>query len=373
MSKEQRPVSLIVHQPGSCALIKAGEGFALRGSDLTNPRGGKLCAQAICSVFPRLQEILQNLAQNAPLPRNLLTCSVTGCNATFRLEEPTPIDQSGMFAAPFMRRKTDTVILTEKEAKRKVEPFLKRLSLDLNDELHFIGIEKRFADGAAILLQGVVAQNLLILTHGTVSIVVKRDGEEALIGSVSEGDFFGEYSLLTGLASDFEARAVGDCTVLSINQKEFYSLVLKRPALFHIVAKMVSEKFKAAAITVENELSRGILGKLSMIPLADLVQTLNQSRRTGTLVIHNRAEQAFIQFMNGAVVSGVCGKLRGEEAFYRVLSWRDGEFCFEPGEPFEVKPDRDGAVDLDTIGLMMEGMRRADEQRSNPRKPFPKD
>ncbi len=364
MAKEQRPISLIVQQAGTCPLIKAGEGFALRGTDITNPRGGKLCMQALCSVFPKVQEILCDLPAEAPFPRKLLTCDVPVCKATFRMEEPTPVDQSGMFASPFMRRKTDAVLIPENVAKKKSEPFLKRLSLDLNDELHFIGIEKKYTDGVAILQQGVVAQQLLILTHGMASIVVRRNGEESLIGSVSEGDFFGEYSLLTGLASDFEARAVGDCTVLSINQKEFYSLVLKRPALFRIVAKLVSEKFKAAAITIENELSRGILGKLSMIPLADLVQTLNQSRRTGTLVIHNRTEQAFFQFMNGAVVSAVCGKLRGENAFYNVLGWDDGEFCFEPGEPFEVKPDRDGAVNIDTMGLMMEGMRRVDEQRA---------
>ncbi|MEI6236699.1 MAG: DUF4388 domain-containing protein [Planctomycetota bacterium] len=364
MSKEQRPVTLIVHQPGACPLIKAGEGFALRGTDLTNPRGGKLCAQAICSVFPQVQSTLRELAPNAPLPGDLFPCSSPGCNATFKMEVPTPIDQSGMFTTPMMRRKSDHVQPPEREAKKKLMPFLKRLTLDMNDELHFIGVEKKYADGTSLLQQGVVATQLLILTHGMASLVVKRDGEEALIGSVGEGDFFGEFSLLTGMASDFEVRTVGECTVLAINQKEFYSLVLKRPALFQIVSKMVSEKFKAVAVTVENELNRGILGKLSMIPLADLVQTLNQSRRTGTLVIHNPTDQAFIIFLNGAVVSAVCGKKRGEEAFYRVLGWQDGEFCFEPGEVFELDAERDGAVVLDTIGLMMEGMRRLDEARA---------
>ena len=270
-----------------------------------------------------------------------------------------------------MRRKNDHVLLPDGEKKKPV-PFLKRLSLDLYDELQFIGTKKKYADGAAIMRQGVAAQQLLILTHGMGSVVVRRDGEERLIGSVSEGDFFGEYSLLTGVASDFEVRAVGDCAVLVIDKKEFYQFLLKRPALFHIVAKLISEKFKAAAVTVETELSRGILGKLSMIPLVDFVQTLCHSRRTGTLVIHYRTKQALIVFLNGAVVSAVTGKYQGEEAFYRLLAWKDGEFCFEPSEPFELKPDRDGAIKLDTMGLMMEGMRRADEKKIDSTQMMPK-
>jgi len=371
MAKELRPVSLVVQQAGACSLIKAGEGFSLRGRDLTNPRGGKLCAYAICSVFPRLMTILRDLAPNADLPREPLTCAAPGCGATFSMEDPSPTDQSGMFTSPFMRRRTDNVVVQDGDPKKKPVAFLKRLSLDLYDELQFIGFERKYSDGSAILQQGVVATHLLILTHGMATVVVRREGEETLIGSVGEGDFFGEYSLLTGMTADFEVRAVGDCMVLSINQKEFYQLILKRPALFHIVAKMISEKFKAAAITVENELSRGILGKLSMIPLADLVQTFYQSRRTGTLVIHYHTDQSFILFHNGSVVSAVAGKRRGEEAFYRMLAWSDGEFCFEPSEPFELAPDRDGAVRLDTVGLMMEGMRRVDEFRASASGKYP--
>ena len=102
-----------------------------------------------------------------------------------------------------------------------------------------------------------------------------------------------------------------------------------------------------------------------MIPLVDLVQTLSQSRRTGTLVIHNRTSQAFIVFMNGAVVSAVAGAKGGEEAFTQVLDWEEGEFCFEPCEPFVPQPEREGAIGVDTMGLIMEGMRQIDERKKS--------
>src|SRR5205814_2083532 len=125
--------------------------------------------------------------------------------------------------------------------------------------------------------------------------------------------------------------------------------------LLRIMARLIAEKVSAASASVETQLSRGILGKLSMIPLADLVQTLNQSRRTGTLVIHNQTKQAFVVFLNGAIVSCASGQRLGEEAFFSVLRWQEGEFCFEPSENFEPLPDREGAIKTDTIALMMEG------------------
>lgn len=362
MQKEQRPVSLVVHSPGNCPLLRRDEGFSLRGQDLTNPRGGKLCAEAICSVFPRLQQILAELDMGANFPNELLTCSVPGCGASFRMEEPTPVDQSGMFTMPSMRRRTDRTLLPESDPKKRPIPFLKRLTLDLRDELHFVGFERRFTDGQRMVEQGGMVNQLFVLVHGTASVVVKREGEELMIGSIAEGEFFGEYALLTEVASEIEVRAVGDCMALALNRKDFYQLLLKRPALLTIMAKMVAEKFKAAAKSVENELSRGILGKLSMIPLPDLVQSLYQSRRTGSLVIHNPVEQALIAFSDGTIVSAITGKRRGEEAFYRMLEWYEGEFCFEPSDAVDTSDQREGAVALDTVALMMEGMRRVDEK-----------
>lgn len=364
-SKEKkRAVSLIVEQPGNCPLIKAGEGFSLRGRDLTNPKGGRLCARAICSVFPCIEELLGKLRSDAPLPTETLYCTEPDCGATFTLQIPNAREQSGMFTLPAMRRKTDRAFLDIGEPGTKPAPFLSRLTLDLRDELNFIGKTLKFNDGEAIIHQGVEVKAFNIILHGMAGVVTRREGEETLIGSVSEGEFFAEYAVLAGTPSDYEVRAVGSCTVLSIGRRDFLQLLLKRSNLLRLMTKMVVEKVTAASASVENQLSRGILGKLSMIPLSDLVQTLNQSRRTGTLVIHNQTAQAFVVFLNGSIVSCASGPLLGEDAFFGILGWNEGEFCFEPCDPFEPLAEREGAINMETMALMMEGMRRLDEGSS---------
>ena len=363
MSSEKRAVSIIVAAPGTCPLLKAGEGFALRGNDLSNSRGGRLCARGVCSIIPQVEAVLENLNPEDSLPSATMTCGAADCGAQFRLEQPSPKDQSGLFTTPSMRRKADRAFLDVVTPGEKPQSFMRTLTLDLRDELNFIGQSEKYDDGQSILKQGEPVHNFNILLHGMAGVVAFRDEKETLIGSVGEGEFFGEFALLSGLPGDYEVRAVGLCSVLKIARKEFLNLVLKRSALMRVMTRIVAEKVKAASASVENELSRGILGKLSMIPLIDLVQTFSQSRRTGTLVIHQSTTQAFIVFLNGAVISAVAGALKGETAFFSVLGWQDGEFCFEPSELFEPAPKREGAISAETIALLMEGMRRIDEAR----------
>lgn len=361
MSSEKRAVAIVVSAPGGCPLLKAGEGFALHGNDLSNPRGGKLCARALCTIVPQVEALLATLNPEDSFPTDTFTCGAAECGAQFRLEQPTPKDQSGMFTTPSMRRKSDRAFLDVVAPGEKPQSFMRTLTLDLRDELNFIGSTEKYDDGQPILKQGEAVHSFNILTHGMAGVVAFRDEKEALIGSVGEGEFFGEFALLSGQPSDYEVRAVGLCSVLKIARKEFLNLVLKRSGLMRILTRIVAEKVKSASASVENELSRGILGKLSMIPLIDLVQTFSQSRRTGTLVIHQSTTQAFIVFLNGAVISAVAGALKGETAFFSVLGWKEGEFCFEPSELFEPAPKREGAISAETIALLMEGMRRIDE------------
>jgi hypothetical protein len=58
------------------------------------------------------------------------------------------------------------------------------------------------------------------------------------------------------------------------------------------------------------------------------------------------------------VVSATLGELAGEEAFHAVMSWTEGEFCFESSLPEVPTPAR---VQRDTMGLILESMKRLDE------------
>src|SRR3712207_9197686 len=65
---------------------------------------------------------------------------------------------------------------------------------------------------------------------------------------------------------------------------------------------------------------------------------------------------ATIYFKEGRVIDAEMGRLKGENAFYRLLNATEGEF-----EVQFTALDRPERIEVSTQGLLMEGMRRLDE------------
>ncbi len=98
-------------------------------------------------------------------------------------------------------------------------------------------------------------------------------------------------------------------------------------------------------------------GNLSDMGVVDLVQTLEMGKKSGALRIDGKAGKlAAVFFRDGKILDCEVGKLYGENAFYRLLNWQEGEFAIE------FKPiEREERIAVSTQGLLMEGMRRIDE------------
>ena len=99
-------------------------------------------------------------------------------------------------------------------------------------------------------------------------------------------------------------------------------------------------------------------GSLSEMSVVDLLQTIDVSRKSGvlTLVAADRQE-GMISFDSGAVINATVEDLRGEDAIYRQLLWREGRFDLE----FRRVSLSERTVHRTTQALLMEGMRRLDE------------
>jgi CheY-like chemotaxis protein len=98
-------------------------------------------------------------------------------------------------------------------------------------------------------------------------------------------------------------------------------------------------------------------GNLSDMGVVDLVQTLEMGKKSGALHIRStKGVEALAYFRDGRIVDCELGRVTGENAFYRLLNWQEGEFAIE------FKPiDRAERIPVSTQGLLMEGMRRIDE------------
>ncbi len=103
--------------------------------------------------------------------------------------------------------------------------------------------------------------------------------------------------------------------------------------------------------------AREIEGGLSQLPLADLLQILSVNRRTGRLVLSNGHLRGEIHLANGRPVNARTGEVEGDKALFRLLSWKEGQFAFAPGQaPARTKIERS------MEDALLEGARQSDER-----------
>ena len=102
---------------------------------------------------------------------------------------------------------------------------------------------------------------------------------------------------------------------------------------------------------------RGFHGKVVGLQLTDIIQMNCLSRLTTALVVTRDGEKGVIYFNEGEVVHAECGDQKGTEAFYKILTWQDGEFVSNIGfiPPIQT-------IYQSWEHLLVEAMRRDDDK-----------
>ena len=104
----------------------------------------------------------------------------------------------------------------------------------------------------------------------------------------------------------------------------------------------------------------GVMGTLENLGIPDIVQTLHLGLKTAVVSLSRKDEKAKIFFENGRIKHCVYGGNQGEEAFYGLLRWTDGDFVIEHGVKTNVQ-----TIAMDEMQMLMEGLRRLDESRKD--------
>ncbi|KAA0252549.1 MAG: DUF4388 domain-containing protein, partial [Acidobacteria bacterium] len=97
-------------------------------------------------------------------------------------------------------------------------------------------------------------------------------------------------------------------------------------------------------------------GSLKELPLADIVQLVAVSGKTGMFSLTRGAEKGAVYIQNGQITHARVGEVEGEDAIYTLALWNQGEFQFSPGI------ESDGrTITRSNTNLLMEAARRSDE------------
>ena len=119
-----------------------------------------------------------------------------------------------------------------------------------------------------------------------------------------------------------------------------------------------------AAILRALSLRDTFTGNLSELSCVDVIQMLCIARKSTALRLSEGPSTGVIHIEGGELVHAVWDELSGEEAFFRILSVKNGLFYTAP-----LPPDVERSIRGDWQYLMIEGLRRLDESAAGREEP----
>lgn len=353
-----------------CPLYKTGDQIVLDFPQVDLEKTNKVCAFVIAELMKHqmlkdknmICELREEMSDKAEfldeygLEEGPITCPRMTTGVSFNLEvKEQEEDISFIHDEMFIGRQDKREMINKL---RKI-PILSTVTADdLFDALGEIRL-KKYEAGETILKKGDKGRSFFIIYNGEVEVVqVYKDGMESVIVKLQSGNCFGEMSLLTNEAVSATIRASVPSTMLSISKEGFRQLMDCAPKMRLMITKLLAQRIKDTNHRVGLVVASGMVGQLHTIAFPELIQTLSSTESNGILYVKSDKKQGNVYFQHGQIVDTELGDLVGEEGFYKMLEWKKGDFRFSQKENLE----RERTIPYDTMGLLLEGMRRLDEQ-----------
>jgi CheY-like chemotaxis protein len=111
---------------------------------------------------------------------------------------------------------------------------------------------------------------------------------------------------------------------------------------------------------LEQRSDKAVRGNLRDLGLASIISVNCNEHNQAELLIRRQGRLAAIYFEDGTIVHATLEDQEGDDVVYELLSWEDGSFALQQGVP---PPKR--TVRTDWTGLVLEGMRRIDDEISD--------
>ena len=217
---------------------------------------------------------------------------------------------------------------------------------------------KKYVRDEIVLKKGAPAQHLYIILAGTVDVL---DDKGVRLSFLQKGDIFGEMSLISGEPVGATIKVVEPATIIFIKGQDFKQILNKFPSIQLYLARLLAQRLAKSNLAVAEEITSGMMGRLSEMPPAEIFQTLNLNQKTGRLSLILPDGTAKLSFRRGELVAATYNEVRGKEAFFDVLKKNDGQFKFHRSLS---EKEKAAPVLGNFMEMLLEGLRRMDEERN---------
>ena len=103
---------------------------------------------------------------------------------------------------------------------------------------------KIYSDGELVIRQGEVGDCMYVVQSGEVEVFKVQGDSEMHLGTMGEGDFFGEMALLDRDVRSASVRSIGETRILKIDKRTFLSQVHADPAMALRIVQKMSQRIR---------------------------------------------------------------------------------------------------------------------------------
>jgi CheY-like chemotaxis protein len=199
------------------------------------------------------------------------------------------------------------------------------------------------------------------VVKGSLSVRETRADGTTLEYRLGPGQFLGEATWGGFAIAGIEARAEDNTRVASRDGTVLEAMRPRHPVLFYSLRNIANERARKHSRAQDRRpAERALSGELDSLPAGDLMQILTGARKTGVLRIAGPKITYFFQFVEGALRHAEAEGRVGADVFYEAIALEKGTFEFMAGPAIE------GPITVagDTTTLLLEGLRRRNEQKS---------
>ncbi len=348
---EQLLINFEVDAARNCPSYKKGTRFSLQDNFLKISGNQNTCLVLARKVTEVLTSLMTTSGKNETIDTNrTYTCG--GCSGLIKFSQRLS-DTQGTF-------RIKSLLSQKKELLGQIEKCDLFLGLENTDLLELIihAEQHKLAPSTILVKKGTKPKYVFLILSGTAMVIE----QETRIAEIKAGQLFGEMSLFCNQKASATVVAKTDLDVLIIPNREFTNFMRVHESIMDSLVRQLIRRLEESNKSRVQDYSSCMRGTLSDLGPAELLQTFNMHQLTGILDLQLKHSPAKIAIKEGEIVSAQYSGLSDKEALYAVFQQNEGTFFFNAELPPE---DQDAEEIGDFMMLMMEGIKQADEIRSN--------
>jgi len=342
-SAKSNGLRLRISQERDCPLYNLGDQFQIQGTGLLAPH-----KKPVCILLAENLRHKKKLVDSGRMKPSELDFMCEGCGEHSSVALVSVISGFLPEDVEILLQCLHQFSFFRVIPKYIVEEIYQELSIDSYDA------------GTVIIEHGSVGHSVYVVVSGEVEVYVGDN--KSPIANYKAGGLFGEMSLLTGNVCNANVETISETRLLTIKANTFNFLLDRFPELQKYFYRLLSSKFnKTNSLTSTIETSE-MNGNLQKWPLPDLLETIHKSEKTGRLQLELESGRAYIDFLEGEVISAYCNNESGITAFLSLFSYLSADFSFLP---HLVDPSKAVEPLGMFLPLLMEGLVQADQAALN--------